>query len=229
MSLQILLIDDDPIVREVVSSQLQALGHAVAVAATAAMALEAAKTGSFDALLIDQRLDGEDGSTLLPALREIEGIRRARLIAISAELDDQRADDLLAIGFDSALEKPIAIEQLHGALSGHSRSATPGLDDAAAMTIWGNMDTVRTLRSMLRDELPVYRGMLEAAAAVRDEHALRESLHRMKSSAGFCGALPLTRFIDETRQTPIVWHDLLDRYDQACAVLMPDLKAALAT
>ena len=61
----------------------------------------------------------------MPALREIEGIRRARLIAISAELDDQRADDLLAIGFDSALEKPIAIEQLHGALSGHSRSTTP--------------------------------------------------------------------------------------------------------
>ena len=53
MSLQILLIDDDPIVREVVSSQLQALGHAVAVAATAAMALEAAETGSFDALLIE--------------------------------------------------------------------------------------------------------------------------------------------------------------------------------
>ncbi|HQW80695.1 MAG: response regulator [Rhodanobacteraceae bacterium] len=229
MSLRILLVDDDPIVREVVSSQLQALGHTVAVAATAATALATARSQHFDLLLIDQRLDGEDGSALLPALREIDETRCARMIAISADLDDQRAQNLLARGFDAALEKPIAIGRLRDVLSDHSPSPAASLDDAAALAIWGSIDTVRTLRGMLRDELPVYRGMLEAAAMTRDLQALRDALHRMKSSAGFCGAIPLIRFIDDTARQSDAWTTLIDRYDQACSVLMPDLQAALAT
>lgn len=51
----------------------------------------------------------------------------------------------------------------------------------------------------------------------------------MKSSAGFCGAIPLTRFIDTTPRCDVDWTQLLPRYDAACAELMPDLQAALAT
>lgn len=227
MPMDILLVDDDPIVREVLGQQLRLQGHAVITAATTAEACFAAAARRFDAMLIDQRLDGEAGSALLQRLRELEGTRETRAIAISAELDEVRSAELQAAGFVDALEKPFDLARLNAALA--IEDTVSALDDAAALAIWGNMDTVRTLRGMLRDELPVYRGMLAAAQVTRDEAALRDALHRMKSSAGFCGARPLTRFIDATPREQPDWEQLLARYDLACAALSPDLPPSTAT
>lgn len=227
MPMNILLVDDDPIVREVLGAQLRTLGHRVALAASGDAALAIAAADHFEAMMLDQRLDGEDGRALLHRLRTVDGTRNARAIAISAELDAPRSTELLAAGFAATLEKPADIVRLSAVLT--AADAASSLDDTAALAIWGSMDTVRTLRVMLHDELPVYRDMLEAALANRDESALRDALHRMKSSAGFCGATPLTRFIDQTPRETIAWDQLLKRYDAACAELMPDLQATLAT
>ena len=227
MPLKVLLVDDDPIVREVLGAQLRTLGHAVMLAASSTAAVATAANDRFDVMLLDQRLDGEDGCALLQRLRQVDGTRAARAIAISAELDAARAAELQTAGFALALEKPVDITRLNAAL--FTTDVTSSLDDAAALAIWGRMDTVRTLRGMLRDELPLYRDLIQAAFAERDEGALREVLHRMKSSAGFCGAIPLTRFIDATPRVDVDWEQVLPRYDAACAELMPDLQAALAT
>lgn len=226
MPLAVLLVDDDPIVREVLGAQLGALGHAVAVAADVRAACALADAQRFDALLIDQRLDGADGVDLLHQLRTFAGTRAARAIAISAELDPLRAAALRCAGFDATLPKPTDLPGLRDALGDDESHAA--LDDAAALAIWGNMDTVRMLRAMLRDELPVYRGMLEAAFATHNGAALRDALHRMKSSAGFCGALPLMQFIDATPHEQLDWNNMLRRYDDACAELMAALQAAPA-
>lgn len=223
MPMTVLLVDDDAIVREVLGAQLRALGHAVAPAADVQAACALALARRFDALLIDQRLDGEDGRDLLQRLRGIDGTRDSRAIAISAELDAERAAELCAQGFDATLQKPTDLERLRAALG--TDTAPAALDDAAALAIWGKMDTVRMLRGMLRDELPAYRDLIAAAANARDESALHETLHRMKSSAGFCGAIALTSFIDATPRDRVDWEDILVRYDAACAALIPDLQA----
>jgi CheY-like chemotaxis protein len=226
MPLSVLLVDDDPIVREVLGAQLRALGHAVAVAADVRAACDLAGTQEFEVLLIDQRLDGADGIDLLRRLRAIAGTQGARGIAISAELDSLRAAELRSAGFDATLPKPTDLAGLRAVLG--SDDPHGPLDDTAALAIWGSMETVRMLRAMLRDELPVYRDLIRAAADARNDAALREVLHRMRSSAGFCGALPLTTFIDDTPHERIDWTDLLVRYDAACGALMPALQAASA-
>ena len=230
---RILLVDDDPIVREVLSAQLRTLGHAVTTVASVPAALAAARHERFDQVLLDQRLDGEDGSSLLARLRDLAGTRHARAIAISAEIDEERQQTLLQCGFAVAVAKPITAAGLQSALDGGSPAqdacSEPALDDAAALAIWGSADTVRSLRRILVDELPVYREMLLAAVTAHDEARLRDALHRMKSSAGFCGARPLSAFIEDTPRDPVDWSGLLRRYDAACAELMPDLLAALAT
>ncbi len=230
----ILLVDDDPIVLEVLSAQLRALGHAVTTAASTATAIAAALDARFDQILLDQRLDGEDGSALLSKLRDIAGTRHARAIAISAELDDARQRLLRQRGFAVALAKPIVAGTLQLALIGDALPATDPaeeqvLDDAAALAIWGSPETVRSLRAILLDELPVYREMLQTAVAGHDETRLRDTLHRMKSSAGFCGARPLQAFIETSPRDATDWNTLIQRYDEACALLRPDLLAALAT
>ena len=50
----------------------------------------------------------------------------------------------------------------------------------------------------------------------------------MKSSAGFCGAVPLTAFIDATPRDRVDWEEILVRYDDACGALMTDLQATPA-
>lgn len=225
MPMTVLLVDDDAIVREVMGAQLRALGHAVALAPDARAACALAMARRFDALLIDQRLDGEDGRDLLRRLRGIDGTRTGRAVAISAELDPERAAELRSQGFDATLQKPTDLDRLRAALG---TDTPPALDDAAALAIWGNMDTVRMLRGMLRDELPAYRDLIATAANARDEPALRETLHRMKSSAGFCGAVPLTAFIDATPRDRVDWEAILVRYDDACGALMTDLQATPA-
>ncbi len=224
MSLNVLLIDDEAIVREVLGAQLQTLGHRVLAVASADAACLAAESGRFDLLLVDQRLGLVDGRDLLHRLRQFESTSSAPAIAISAELSAEAREGLIAQGFAAALQKPLTIDTLSRCLG--ALFPTEVLDDQAALAVWGRMETVRSLRAMLVDELPVYRSAIEAAHRQHDESALNEVLHRMKSSAGFCGARPLSRFIEAAASRPIDWSQLLPGFDAACAELMPALRAS---
>ncbi len=233
----VLVLDDDPVLREVLSTQLRTAGFQVVAAACIADAVQLAMRMSLDQLLIDQRLGAEDGVHALARLRQTTGAKTARAIAITAELDDALRQQLADVGFDAALLKPVAMPVLLAVLS--RASATDQieptqrdvvLDDAAALAIWGAMTTVSMLRAMLISELDPYRDALAQSCVRQDQPALREVLHRMRSSAGFCGAAVLTRFIDATTAgSASDWSTLLQRYDSACAELRPALTAAQAT
>ena len=237
----LLLLDDDPLVREVLQTRLAAAGHEVIAVARIHDAVQHAKDVYFDCLLIDRHIGGEDGVDALQALRRCDGARGARAIAISADLDDAARLQLNKAGFDACVQKPVAMTQLLAVITGAqdpnspapaSRSAAPAqiLDDAAALAIWGSADTVRQLRAMLAPELDAYRFELQDCATGRDSARLRGTLHRMRSSAGFCGAEELRRFIDATTvESDDVWTDLLIRYDAVTARLKPALQAATAT
>jgi two-component system response regulator HydG len=67
--LDILVVDDDDIVRRSVSFTLSGAGHRVASAADGERALALARTSSFDVALCDVHLPGIDGLTLLRRLR----------------------------------------------------------------------------------------------------------------------------------------------------------------
>jgi CheY-like chemotaxis protein len=233
MTLNVLLVDDDPVVREVLSAQLRALGCTVECAATCEQAEGLARDARFDRLLLDQRLGDTDGVQLLRTLRRFDGAAAATAIAISAELDDGASQRLRACGFAATLLKPVTIATLAEALAlplPATAATAPStvLDDPAALAIWGSMATVAQLRRILLDELALYREALQRCCAARDGAALREILHRMRSSAGFCGARPLLQFIDATAPAAPDWALLLQRYDAASDALRPALQEALA-
>ncbi len=233
----VLLLDDDPVLREILSTQLTTAGYHVIAAARITDAVRHARNTSIDQLLIDQRLGAENGVAALAALRQTTGAGSARAIAISAELGDALRQQLTEAGFDAALLKPVAMPVLLAVLNRETPTETIQrmqhdvvLDDAAALAIWGAMTTVNMLRAMLISELDRYRDALAEICAHRDRAELREELHRMRSSAGFCGAAVLTRFIDATPAgSEPDWSRLLQRYDDACRTLRPALIAALAT
>ena len=113
-ALQLLLVEDDPIVAQAIAGLLRAQGHAVAHVGHGLGALTEAATRRFDAALLDLDLPGMDGLALARALRE-RGFS-APLLAVTARSDGDAETQARAAGFDGFLRKPVTRELLGQAL-----------------------------------------------------------------------------------------------------------------
>ena len=66
----LLIVDDDDRIRDLLRQYLTRQGHAVTTASNAAAARKLFQTFSFDLAVLDIMMPGEDGLSLLKALRE---------------------------------------------------------------------------------------------------------------------------------------------------------------
>jgi DNA-binding response OmpR family regulator len=108
----ILVVDDDPDVRETLCLALQDAGHQVAVAADGAQALDLLRRGHYRTLLLDLMLPGLDGFAVLQRLRAEPALRPPVVLVLSAL--QRRADVLAALeaGADDYLAKPFDLDDL---------------------------------------------------------------------------------------------------------------------
>jgi PAS domain S-box-containing protein len=107
-----LVVDDDDDARDFLSFLLEYNGASVAVAATAAEALQALERSLPDVFLCDIGMPDMDGYDLIRAIRASNHKQHLPAIAITAyagELNQQKA---IAAGFQHHLSKPIDSEQL---------------------------------------------------------------------------------------------------------------------
>jgi len=105
-----LIIEDDTMIGLGVKAQLEKLGHrVVGQAATAAEAARLFRDLKPDLLLVDVRLDGDDGITLVTQLLKE---RRVPAIIISAFSDRELIDRASAAGVFGYLIKPVSGEAL---------------------------------------------------------------------------------------------------------------------
>jgi signal transduction histidine kinase/ActR/RegA family two-component response regulator/sugar lactone lactonase YvrE len=109
-SLSLLLVEDDPIVAEVIVGLLRLQGHHVVHAAHGLTALAEVATVPFDAALVDLDLPGMDGMALARQLRT-QGFGRP-LIAITARADAEAEPGAIAAGFDHFIRKPVTTAML---------------------------------------------------------------------------------------------------------------------
>jgi len=105
---RVLVVDDDPGVRESIAKLLGIAGAEIKSAANSAEALETLDVWRPDVLVSEIALQGEDGCGLIRAVRsrpaERGGCLRAAAITEHAVADGPRA---LAAGFDAQLAKPV--------------------------------------------------------------------------------------------------------------------------
>ncbi len=78
--LDILVVDDEMVIREVLARYLTTRGHAVVAAANAEQALRLAEQGSFDVIISDLRMPGMDGRALIRRLRTLPSCRDTRFV-----------------------------------------------------------------------------------------------------------------------------------------------------
>jgi signal transduction histidine kinase/ActR/RegA family two-component response regulator len=113
-SLDLLLVEDDPIVAEVMIRLLQAQGHRVTHAGHGLTAMAEAANTRFDAALLDLDLPGMDGLALARLLRA-QGFD-APLLAVTARADADAEPQSHAAGFDGFLRKPLTGAMLAAAI-----------------------------------------------------------------------------------------------------------------
>jgi CheY-like chemotaxis protein len=104
----ILLVDDDPAVREVTAAMLEDLGHSVVEADDGQMALDLLSKGlRVDVMLADFAMPGMTGAELAAAVAEL---RPGLPVLMVTGGGDERA--LAAVGEDRLVLKPFRAEDL---------------------------------------------------------------------------------------------------------------------
>lgn len=107
---KLLLIEDDAATAEEILADLHGRGHEVAWAATGPAGADAARSGTWNAILLDRMLPGLDGLTLLRDLRAA-GDRTPALVLSALGDVDERIRGLRA-GGDDYLGKPFVLAEL---------------------------------------------------------------------------------------------------------------------
>jgi hypothetical protein len=112
--LQILIVDDEPDVRELLTTVIEESGAEAIAATSVTEALNVLKTLQPDVLVSDIGMPGEDGYSLIRQIRELEENRGDRLpaVALTAYVREEDSKEAIASGFQIYLTKPVDTAQL---------------------------------------------------------------------------------------------------------------------
>lgn len=117
---RVLLVDDQPITREVTAEVLQEQGYQVLLASESEEALAVARDERPDVAIIDVQMPGVNGPELVRALRSESGLEDLRILLYSIAIEDEiawrkaGADAYLTKGAGSVRELTALIERLTG-------------------------------------------------------------------------------------------------------------------
>lgn len=109
--LKILLAEDNPTNRAVISAQLKKLGYTAQAVNNGAEALEALKSAEYDLVLMDCEMPTMDGYEATRRIRE-SGKKSLPVLAITANAMSGDREKCIKAGMDDFLSKPVELKQL---------------------------------------------------------------------------------------------------------------------
>jgi DNA-binding response OmpR family regulator len=132
----VLVVDDDPTVREVVASYLRAAGHDVTEVGDGEAALAAVLTREPALVLLDLMLPGVDGIEVCRRLRETSDVPVLMLTALGEEQDRVLG---LEIGADDYVTKPFSPRELVLRVDSILRRSDDGSGDLPEVLVDGDL------------------------------------------------------------------------------------------
>src|SRR5215470_11501804 len=134
---RILVVDDDPILREFASVYLTTPMSTVALAPDASTALDLLAREQFDIALVDIDMPGMDGFELVECIRGQDKLRSLPIVMVTGREDIVSIDRAYAVGATSFSTKPVNWRQLSHQLryvirAGKQQSAAALPQDASA-------------------------------------------------------------------------------------------------
>ena len=107
--MDILLVDDNPLMQQLMARFLSELGYKIAVVGRTDEAIELARTTPPLLFVIDMHLPDRDGPEALAALRTLPGCAKTPAIAMSG-MDESSLRTSLGSDFVAYLSKPIDLD-----------------------------------------------------------------------------------------------------------------------
>ncbi|MBF0191346.1 MAG: PAS domain S-box protein [Magnetococcales bacterium] len=251
---RVLLVEDDPVNRKVVSVMLRKLGIGFETAGNGLEALEALRSRVFDLVLMDCQMPVMDGFTATSQWREWEsssGAHRTPIVAVTAFALQGDRERCLAAGMDDYLAKPLNFNRFKSALSRWLLGCGPESSVVVAAEAVGepeclNGRILEQLREVLGEEavrevaqafldiLPERLAAIREALAGGDAEGVHLVTHPLKSPSRQLGAIEFSVLATEldtlTRQGSLVGaKELAVRLEAESARVMAALGACCRT
>lgn len=129
----IMIVDDDPLIREIFRKRLTQRGHEVVLATNGAQALSLARRTQPQAIVLDRQMPRLDGIQFLQELRKRDETRTIPVIMLSARC---ASDDIYSgyrEGANAYISKPFIPDQVIDCCEGFLKPEAAALPSAAAL------------------------------------------------------------------------------------------------
>lgn len=198
-SMTVLVVDDEPVTREVAQIMITRAGHKALAAESGEAALDLLAQRPADLVLLDMQMPGLDGIETADAIRAMPDIAQPTIVMLTADVSPESIRRLREAGLTMVLSKPAtsaALLQLLGRGSGHTEvrgsivlSSDQAIDDAFLQNQAELIGEERLERlvslfaSVSRDLL----GKMAAALTEANRAELQRTAHQLGSSASALG------------------------------------------
>jgi TMAO reductase system sensor TorS len=217
----VLLVEDNPVNREVAVGMLENLGYRTESAGNGMLALEAVSEAAYAAVLMDCQMPVMDGLTATAEIRRREartGGPRLPIVALTANAMEGNRERCLAAGMDDFLSKPFSQLELGTMLkkwvpaaqepvrrdsepppAGAVRTSSALIDAAVLRDIaaLGRPALLSSLIDLYMQHSPSLVAAIETAARNRHSTELGEAIHTLKSSTANLGGARLAALLKE--------------------------------
>jgi two-component system response regulator MprA len=165
---RVLVVDDDPQLREALTRALELDGYQVSTASNGAKALESLGGARPDVMVLDVMMPYVGGLDVCRTLRE----RKDRLPVLVLTARDEVGDRVAGLdaGADDYLTKPFALEELRARLRALLRRTATEDDDESEQVVYADLVLDPVARTVQRGDRPI--------DLTRTEFALLELLMR---------------------------------------------------
>ena len=109
---RVLVVDDDPMIRELNRLNLEHHGYDVDEAENGAVAVEKARARCPDVILLDVQMPEMDGWATLDKLRSIEALADIPVVMLTAMGSEANEEKARSLGVTSFVGKPVPVDDL---------------------------------------------------------------------------------------------------------------------
>jgi CheY-like chemotaxis protein/HPt (histidine-containing phosphotransfer) domain-containing protein len=200
---RVLLVEDNPINRELAVDLLSKAGIAVTVAVNGQEALDRLGRAHFDGVLMDCQMPVLDGYAATRALRKLPELRNLPVIAMTANVMAGDREKAIDAGMNDNIAKPINFEQMFATLARWLRprpsAQVRGEVAASSLTeyrfdanvglenVGGSEELFRRVLAMFLERECDFRQRFGAAQAAGDMEAATREAHDLKNEASTLG------------------------------------------